>query len=97
MYDFLNATLTLNITVITDPTALKFQDGIARQTYQNSVTPNQFARVSPSSSAAGMLGGCAHMSATSAAASCSCASPAQCDRVARHTGEVTHAARDGIP
>lgn len=97
VYDFMNATLTLNITVITDPTALKFQDGIARQTYQNSVTPNQFARVRPSSSAAGMLGGCAYMSATSAAAACNCASPAQCEHVAFHTCEVTHAYRDGIP
>ena len=97
MYDFVNATLTLNITVITDPTALKFQDGIARQTYQNSVTPNQFARVRPSSTAAGMLGGCVPVSAIPAAASCNCASPAQCDHVALHTCEVTHAYRNGTP
>ena len=47
MYDYPTSTLTLNITVISDPAYLKFSDGIARQTYQNALTPNRFARVSP--------------------------------------------------
>lgn len=45
MYDYPTSTLTLNITVISDPSALKFQDGIAKQTYQNALQPNQFAKV----------------------------------------------------
>lgn len=44
-YDYPSSTLILNITVISDPSALKFRDGIARQTYQNALTPNQFAKV----------------------------------------------------
>ena len=47
MYDYPTSTLTLNITVISDPAYLKFSDGIARQTYLNALTPNRFARVSP--------------------------------------------------
>ena len=47
VYDYPTSTLTLNITVISDPAYLKFSDGIARQTYQNALTPNRFARVSP--------------------------------------------------
>ncbi|CAL5218870.1 g603 [Coccomyxa viridis] len=43
-YDYPSSTLTLNITVISDPTALKFRDGIARQTYNNALNPNQFAK-----------------------------------------------------
>ena len=50
VYDYASSALTLNITLISDPGALKFQDGIARQTYQNAVTPNKFARVRPASS-----------------------------------------------
>ena len=45
VYDYPTSTLTLNITVISDPSALKFQDGIAKQTYQNALQPNQFAKV----------------------------------------------------
>ena len=45
VYDYPSSTLTLNITVISDPSALKFQDGIAKQTYQNALQPNQFAKV----------------------------------------------------
>ena len=45
VYDYPSSTLTLNITVISDPSALKFRDGIARQTYQNALNPNQFAKV----------------------------------------------------
>ncbi len=44
-YDYPSSTLTLNITVISDPIALKFTDGIARQTYNNALHPNQFAKV----------------------------------------------------
>ena len=47
VYDYPTSTLTLNITVISDPAYLKFSDGIARQTYQNALAPNRFARVSP--------------------------------------------------
>ena len=47
VYDYPSSMLTLNITVISDPAYLKFSDGIARQTYQNALTPNRFARVSP--------------------------------------------------
>ena len=44
-YDYPSSTLILNITVISDPSVLKFSDGIARQTYQNALNPNQFAKV----------------------------------------------------
>ena len=45
VYDYPSSILTLNITVISDPSSLKFSDGIARKTYQNALNPNQFAKV----------------------------------------------------
>ena len=65
-FAFKTPTLALNITVISDPACLKFSDGIARQTYQNALTPNGSAEVSPLTPCAchgcpGMLLGSLHV------------------------------------
>ena len=43
--DLQNGTVTLNVTVISDPKSIKFSDGIARLTYNKAANPNQYAKV----------------------------------------------------
>ncbi len=43
--DLQNGTVTFNVSVITDSSAIKFSDGVARLTWHKAANPNQYAKV----------------------------------------------------
>ena len=56
--DLQNGTVSFNVSVITDPKAIKFSDGVARLTYSKAANPNQYAKVARLPVPERMLDGC---------------------------------------